>query len=245
MSSRMERPYVSINMACTVDGKITSAGREYPRFSSSYDRENMDRLRAESDALMVGAGTMRADNPKLHVRSRRMREYRRSLGRAAGLIKVLVTASGQLAEDSRFFDDTDGGARVVATVEEVATERLRELEGRAEVWRIGRGSVDLRAVLARLKERGVERLLVEGGAELNWRLFDADLVDELNVTVAPSLLGGRDAPSLLEGSGWRMADQRRLRLVDLRREGDELYCRYAVIRGGDDGNDEAQTRGTG
>jgi len=228
----MDRPHVSINMACTVDGKITSASREYPRLASPLDRENMDRLRAEADALMVGAGTMRADNPKLHVRSRRMQEYRRSLGRATGLIKVLVTASARLAGDSRFFDDTDGGARILATVEEAPAERLREFEGRAEVWPLGRGSVDLGALLARLKQRGVERLLVEGGAELNWNLLDADLVDELNVTIAPSLLGGRDAPTMLAGSGWSMAGRRRLSLVDLRREGDELYCRYAIIRGG-------------
>jgi 2,5-diamino-6-hydroxy-4-(5-phosphoribosylamino)pyrimidine 1'-reductase len=227
----MERPHVSINMAMTVDGKITSARREYPRITSVFDRERMDRLRAEADAVLVGAGTMRADNPKLHVRSETMRAHRRSLGKPDALVKVLVTASGDLDAGCRFFDESDGGARIVATVEEAPKERVRALEERAEVWRLGRGRVDLGALLGRLLERGVERLLVEGGGELNWAFVEAELVDELYVTIAPSLLGGREAPTLLEGPGLPMAGQRRLRLIDLHREGDELYCRYAVVRG--------------
>ena len=84
----MDRPFVLINMASSADGKITSGAREYPRMTSAYDRRNMDRLRAESDAILVGAGTMRADNPKLHVRNADMQAYRRSLGKSGGLLKV-------------------------------------------------------------------------------------------------------------------------------------------------------------
>ena len=84
--------------------------------------------------------------------------------------------------------------------------------------------------LARLHERGVERLLVEGGGELNWALVAADLVDEIYVTIAPTLLGGSGAPTLLGGEGLPMRRQTRLRLVEVEREGDELFCRYAVRR---------------
>jgi 2,5-diamino-6-(ribosylamino)-4(3H)-pyrimidinone 5'-phosphate reductase len=229
----MTRPLVTVNMACTVDGKITSASREYPRFTSPVDRDRMDRLRAEADALLVGAGTMRADNPKLHVRSKRMREYRRSLGRPDALLKVLVSASARLSPESRFLDDTDGGARILATVDRAPSERIAALAGRAEIWRLGVERVDLRALLEKLAERGVKRLLCEGGGELNWELARAGLIDELYVTVAPCLLGGRDAPTLLEGDGWKMARQCRLRLADLHRERDEIYCRYVVERDDD------------
>lgn len=226
----MERPYVYVNMAMTVDGKITSAAREYPKFASLRDRERMDRLRAEADALIVGAGTIRADDPKLHVRSAEMREYRATLGKPAGLHRVLVSAGLDVDPHSRFFDRSHGGDSLIATVEDADPLRVAALEGVAEIWRIGRGRVELRVLLERLLQRGIERLLLEGGGELNWHFFAADLVDEINVTIAPALLGGRDAPTLLEGEGLAMEQQRRLRLVDLRREGDELFCRYSVER---------------
>ena len=225
----MERPFVYVNMAATVDGKITSADREYPRLTSTHDRETMDRLRAEADAILVGAGTARADNPALHVRSEEMRSYRRSLGKPESLDRVLVSASLDFGRDSRFFAD-DGGTRIVATVDGAPAERLAALEGRAEVWRLGSERVDLVELLQRLESRGVERLLVEGGGELNWAFLEQDLIDELYVTIAPCLLGGRDAPTLLEGRGLKMAGQTRLKLIDLHREQDELYCRWAVVR---------------
>lgn len=226
----MERPLICMNMAMTADGKITSAGREYPRFTSDADRKTMDRLRAEADAILVGAGTVRADDPHLHVRDEEMKEYRRSLGKPDGLTAVLVTGEGSVDPGWRFFRDEGLSARIVATVEEADDESLSRLAGMAEVWRVGRGSLDLRELVRRLGSRGVGRLLVEGGGETNWGFVRDDLLDELYVTVAPCLLGGREAPTLLEGEGLTMEHRRRLRLVDHARVGDELFCRYAVVR---------------
>lgn len=227
----MDRPFVYINMAMTVDGKITSSARERPRFTSEHDRQQMDRLRAAADGLMIGARTMRADNPAWHVRSTAMRDYRKSLGKPAGLLRVLVTAGGEVDRESRFFDDSHGsGGRIIATVEDGPQDRLAALESMAEIWKIGRGRVDLQELLRRLAGRGVERLLVEGGGELHWALLCDDLVDELHVTIAPALLGGQTAPTLLGGAGFPMKMRRRLRLEQLVREGDELFCRYAVER---------------
>ena len=226
----MDRPFVYINMAATADGKITSAAREYPRFATPADRARMDRLRAEADAIVVGAGTMRADNPKLHVRDEDARRYRESLGKDVGLLRVLVTVSGRIDPGSRFFDEADGGDRIVATVEECPESVVAPLALRAEVWKLGRARVELSKLLQRLGERRVERVLVEGGGELNWGFVRAGLVDELYVTVAPALLGGREAPTLLGGDGFSMDEQVHLRLVEVDREGDELFCRYAVQR---------------
>ena len=226
----MERPFVSMNMAMTADGKITSAGREYPRFTSDTDRKTMDRLRAEADAVLVGAGTVRADNPHLHVRDPEMKAYRRSRGKPDGLLAVVVTATGRVDPAWRLFHDEGISERIVATVQEASDASLTRLAGLAEVWRVGRGRVDLHELLRRLRRLGVERLLVEGGGELNWAFVREDLLDELHLTVAPSLLGGREAPTLLEGEGFLMDQRRRLRLLDLARVGDELFCRYAVVR---------------
>jgi 2,5-diamino-6-(ribosylamino)-4(3H)-pyrimidinone 5'-phosphate reductase len=225
----VERPFVYINMAMTADGKITSASREYPKFTSAHDKKTMDRLRAEADAVLVGAGTLRADDPPLHVRDAEMREYRRSLGKPEDLARIAVSSSLDLDPGLRFFRK-GSEPRIVATVEEAPEQRARSLAGVAEVWRVGRGRVDFRELLARLRARGVERLLVEGGGELNWELVERDLLDELYVTIAPCLLGGRDAPTLLEGDGLTMGAQVRLRLAAVDRHGDELFCRYEVAR---------------
>ena len=227
----MDRPFVFMKMAMTADGKITSAGREYPRFTSETDRKTMDRLRAEADAVLIGAGTLRSDDPPLYVRDPEMAAYRLSLGKPPELTTIVLTARVDLDPNSRFFRErAEVGRRIVATVEDGPEERLSTLAGRAEVVRAGRGSVDLPKLLRILKERGIERLLVEGGGELNWGFVRDDLLDELYVTVAPCLLGGRTAPTLVEGDGFSMNLRRRLALVDLQRVGDELYCHYRVIR---------------
>jgi 2,5-diamino-6-(ribosylamino)-4(3H)-pyrimidinone 5'-phosphate reductase len=225
-----ERPFVYINMAMSVDGKITSATREYPRFTSDYDRRSMDRLRAEADALVVGAGTVRADDPPLHVRDAEMLAYRKTLGRPAGLLKVVVSASLRGLVGTDFLADRDGGGCIIATSDDAPTEELDRLPAHAEVWRLGSRQVDIGQLVRRLRDRGVERLLVEGGGELNGLFVEQDLVDEIYITIAPTLLGGRDAPTPVESLGLTMANRRRLRLLNWHCEAGELYCRYVVER---------------
>jgi len=226
----MDRPFVYVNMAMTADGKITSARREEPQFTSRLDKKTMDRLRAEADAVLIGAGTLRGDDPPLHIRDAEMKAYRQSLGKPEHLLNVLVTASAAVDAGARFFTSAGASACIVATVEEAPKARVASLTRVAEVWTLGRGRVDVVAVLSRLKARGVARLLVEGGGELNWSFFEADVVDELYVTVAPAILGGREAPTLCEGAGFAMADKRALRLLSSEAIDDELFCRYAVVR---------------
>ena len=225
----MSRPFIYMNMAMTADGKITSAHGEYPHFTSDYDQDRMDELRAEADAVGVGAGTLRADNPPLQVRSDAASIKRRALGKTKPLSTVVVSRGLNLDPTSRFFSDPSG-ERIVATTEEAPADRVAALSERAQVWQLGRGGVDLGAMVTRLHEHGVERLLVEGGAQLNWAFVTADLFDELYITLAPALLGGSTAPTIVGGPGLRMAEQRRLELLDVHREGDELFCHYRVVR---------------
>jgi 2,5-diamino-6-(ribosylamino)-4(3H)-pyrimidinone 5'-phosphate reductase len=225
----MNRPFVYMNMAMTVDGKITSAKREYADFTSDLDRKNMDRLRAEADAVLIGAGTLRSDDPPLGIRDPEMRKYRQDLGKPEHLPRIVITATGDLNLSCAFFR-TDGPPPMVVTVEDLDRGRLERLRKHAEVVRFGSSSVDLAGFMAFLGSKGIRRLLVEGGGELNWEMLRIALVDEIFVTVAPALLGGREAPTLLEGKGWSLQERCSLELLDVRREADELFCRYRVSR---------------
>ena len=227
----MDRPFVTMNMAMTADGKITSAGREEPRFTSRRDKRTMDKYRAEADAVLVGAGTLRADDPPLHLRDPEMKAYRASLGKPEGLLNVVVTASAKIDPAGRFFTGTEAAGRIVATVERADPARRAALAKVAEVWVLGEERVDLPALLTRLKkEHAVERLLVEGGGDLNWGFVENDLLDELYVTLAPAILGGRDAPTICDGPGLAMANRRRLTLLDAEIVEGEIFCRYGVVR---------------
>jgi 2,5-diamino-6-(ribosylamino)-4(3H)-pyrimidinone 5'-phosphate reductase len=226
----VDRPFVTVNMAMSADGKITSSRREYAEFTSRLDKRTMDRLRAEADAVLLGAGTVRADDPPLQIRDPEMKAHRQSLGKPSALLTVVVTASLRLDPGSRFFRKGDPGSRIVATVEDAPAERRAAFAEHATVWTVGRGRVDVVELLRRLKAQGVERLLVEGGGETNWSFFEHDAIDEMYVTLAPCLFGGREAPTPVEGEGVSMAQRRRLRLVSAEPVEGEVFLRYAVER---------------
>jgi riboflavin-specific deaminase-like protein len=212
-------------MAMTVDGKITSAAREYPAFASAHDLDNLDRLRAEADVVIVGAGTMRADEAPITVRSEARVAERRQKGMPPQPWVVVVSQSLALAPTSRFFAEARGRT-IIATVQAAAPSPRQALADVAEVWTVGEAEVDVRQLLDRLQQRGLARVVLEGGALLNWAFVAADVIDELHITIAPAILGGRDAPTVVGGAGLAMALQRRLRLRSVRQVGDELFCVY-------------------
>jgi len=220
------RPFVFINMAMSIDGKITSSTREFPTFTSQKDRLHMDKLRAQADAILIGAQTLRADNPPLHVRDKAMQKERQGLKKPEGLIYVLVSGSLEgLDVHSQFFAGP-ASRRIIATKNQIEAGHVEKY---AEIWRLGENEVDLVALLERLYKQGVSYLLVEGGALINWGFFSKNLVDELYITIAPTIFGGSLAPTPVSGSGFQMDLRKRLRLLDVKVEDSELFCRYQVL----------------
>ena len=214
-----------VNAASSLDGKITTAGRGKVRFTSDRDRRTMDAIRAGCDALLIGAGTLRAEDPPLQIRDPELRRLRVERGKSESLINVVLSATLSLPGKGRFFT-TPGIRRIVATVEEAPEEAAHRLSPSAEVLRLGRGRVPIPELLCALAARGIERLLVEGGGSVNAAFFESGHVDEIHLTLAPVIIGGRLSPTLCEGEGFPPPGFPRFELVDSQAVGDELFLHY-------------------
>jgi 2,5-diamino-6-(ribosylamino)-4(3H)-pyrimidinone 5'-phosphate reductase len=214
-----ERPFVFINTAITADGKIDTVERRGAPISSAADLERVHRLRASSDAIMVGGYTLLHEDPSLTVKPEHLRAERAARGLSEHPVKVgIVSKVGDpedepsIALDGKFLNA--GPARVVLfTTERTAPEQIVRLTERgAVVYVLGERRVDLAEALRRLKGLGVERLMVEGGGTLNAALLRLGLVNEIHLYIAPLIFTGATAPTLADGPGLPRSEAIRLRL---------------------------------
>jgi 2,5-diamino-6-(ribosylamino)-4(3H)-pyrimidinone 5'-phosphate reductase len=226
-----ERPFVILNVAMTVDGKIDTAARRGAAISSPRDRERVDRLRSESDAVMVGGRTLLGDDPKLTVKSPALRDGRRARGLDENPIKVgVLSDAARLRSDCQFL--TAGPARVfLYTTQQTGAVQLARLrESGVSVFVVGERHVDLPAMMRSLRTHGVARLLVEGGSTLNAALLYQRLVDEITIYVAPLIFGGADAPTLAGGPGFPREEAVRLQELDVEQlEDGGVVIHYRVL----------------
>jgi 2,5-diamino-6-(ribosylamino)-4(3H)-pyrimidinone 5'-phosphate reductase len=195
-----ERPFVFINAAMSADGKIATRERKQTRISGSLDFDRMDELRASSDAIMVGIGTVLSDNPSLTVKSKERREKRRAEGRDENPVRIVVDSMARTPDDADIFKK-GAGKKIIAVAETAPEDKVKQLAEHAEIIISGEESVDLEKLLCELKARGINRLMVEGGATLNWGLISRGLVDEIYTFVGNIIIGGAGAPTLVDGEG--------------------------------------------
>jgi 2,5-diamino-6-(ribosylamino)-4(3H)-pyrimidinone 5'-phosphate reductase len=195
-------PYVILNAAMTADGKIDTVTRQGAKISSDADWARVDQLRAEVDAVMVGGHTLLAEDPRLVVKSEALRQARVQAGRPENPAKIGLLSYLDLPEDSRFLHD--GGGQVYLFTTRYANfekaDRLRALG--ADVVVSGEDRVDLEAAMAYLKDVGIQRILLEGGATLNAAMLAARWVAEIRIYIAPLVFGGAAAPTLVDGAGF-------------------------------------------
>jgi len=208
----MNRPFVFINVAMTADGKIDTFARQGAAISSQHDKDRVDKLRAESDAVMVGGRTLLDEDPKLTVKSEALREERIARGLSPNPIKVGVVTKAELRSHSKFLHE-GGGRVVIFTTHRTSKEELASLRSQnAEVFVHEGERVDLGNMMQTLTELGINRLMVEGGATLNFELIRLGLVDEVSAYVAPMIFGGEKAPTMVSGSGFERGDAVHLKL---------------------------------
>ncbi|MDD1773338.1 MAG: 2,5-diamino-6-(ribosylamino)-4(3H)-pyrimidinone 5'-phosphate reductase [Methanomassiliicoccales archaeon] len=207
------RPFVIVNCAMTADGKIAGKSRRQLRISSGEDLERVQSLRASSDAILVGVGTVLADDPHLTAK-----------GAPAGKtpLRIVLDSNGRTPDEARVLDG------IAPTLIATADESSKTWSG-AEVMRCGSGRVDLGILLGELHRRGVRTLLVEGGGEVVWSFFSGGFVDRYCVFVGSMIVGGSASPTPVDGEGFPDDETMVLKLVEVRKLGSGVLLCYEVV----------------
>lgn len=227
----MNRPFVFINVAMTADGKIDTFQRKGSAISSERDKERVDHLRADADAIMVGGKTLLDEDPKLTVKSETLRNERIARGLPPNPIKVGIVTEAHLKPECDFLNA--GPANIVIfTTRWTSKHHISQLKSRGvDVYVDDSDKVNLPKAFETLKEIGVERLMVEGGATLNFELLRLGLVDEVHAYVAPMIFGGANAPTLASGSGLERGEAIPLKLADVEKWNDGgVLLKYSLER---------------
>ncbi len=218
--------HVHVNAAMSVDGKLSTRQREQVAISGATDFDRVDRIRAAADAVGVGVGTVLADDPHLTLDDEHRRVTRLQNGRSGNPARVVFDSRARTPPDARVTDDA--ASTYLVTTDAADPDRLDALDATGVEIRSTSGDrVDLSAAIDALDAEGIDRLLVEGGGELIFSLFEAGLVDELTLFVGSVLIGGREAPTLADGEGFADPDAfPELSLRDVDRLDDGVVISY-------------------
>lgn len=210
----------------SVDGYIDDLTEERLTLSNAADLDRVDAVRATMDAIMVGANTVRRDNPSLLIKSLSRRADRVSRGLPEDLVKVTVTSGATLDPRSRFFT-TGASPKLVYTTRDAAGDLAARLGSAATVVDLG-PTVELPALLADLSARGVRRLMVEGGGAIHTVFLTSGLADELHLVVAPFFIGDPGAPRFTYPGVFPQTPSHPMRLAEVRKLGEVALLRYLV-----------------
>jgi 5-amino-6-(5-phosphoribosylamino)uracil reductase len=210
----------------SIDGYLDDAAATRLRLSNDADFDRVDAERARCDAILVGAATVRSDNPRLVVRSAARRADRVARGLPASPAKVTITRRGDLDPSAAFFTAGDPD-RIVYCPTAAAEDVEARLGAVARVVGCG-AEVDVAGVLEDLSARGVDRVMVEGGGCTLTQFLTADLADELQLVVAPLFVGDSRAPRLVGDGRFPWTARRRARLAGVRQIGDVVLLRYGL-----------------
>lgn len=195
----MHRPYTLIVSEVTVDGKLTLrkgySSKEIMKFMDEEATRYLHQIRAKVDGIMVGAETVRTDNPFLTVRH--------VVGRNP--IRIIPTRTANIPLDANILKSD--APTIIITTEKAPKEKVKKLEEKAEVIICGKDEIDLIHMMEILYSKGIKSLMVEGGSTLNWNLLKNGLVDEIRVIHMPFIVGGEDTPTLVGGEGFKSLEE--------------------------------------
>jgi 2,5-diamino-6-(ribosylamino)-4(3H)-pyrimidinone 5'-phosphate reductase len=222
------RPIVVVNIAMSADGKISTRERRQVRISGEQDFTRVDRLKARCDAVMVGIGTVLADDPSLTVKSEECRHYRRKQGWDDHPVRIVVDSAARTPPDASILTKGDG-KRVVAVSKRADLLKISELEKKATVIVAGEDEVDLCTLMNELGAMGIHRIMVEGGGTLIAGLIEEGLVHEIYTFIGNIIIGGKDAPTFTDGEGFVLESAfPRLNLLEARRLEEGILLHWKV-----------------
>ncbi|MFF0266875.1 RibD family protein [Kribbella sp. NPDC004536] len=219
-----DRPYVLLSVAASIDGYIDDTTDERLLLSNDEDFDRVDDVRAGVDAILVGANTIRRDNPRLLVRSDDRRKRRVEAGLTESPIKVTISAGGGLDPSSKFF--STGEVDKVVYVPTSAVETAIAAVGAVSHVVDAGPAVDLGFILRDLAQRGVKRLMVEGGGTMHTQFLSAGLADEIHLVIAPFFVGNSNAPRFVSDAQFPQNPSNRMALTEVKQIGDVVLLRY-------------------
>jgi 5-amino-6-(5-phosphoribosylamino)uracil reductase len=221
-----DRPYTLLSCGMSIDGYLDGATEKRLLLSNDADLDRVDAVRAGCDAILVGAATVRNDNPRLLVRAQARKNERVARGLGPSPIKVTVTARAQLDPCANFF--ATGDTEKLVYCESATVTEARDRLGAVATVVDGGQPVEMQRLTEDLYARGVQRLMVEGGGIVHTQFLTADLADELHLVVAPFFVGDSRARRFVDAGRFPWNPDRRATLAGVRQIGDVVLLRYAL-----------------
>jgi len=217
-----KKPYIILSAAMTIDGKIASKNGD-PELSDEEDWKAVHKLRTEVDAILVGKGTIIKDDPKLHIK----------YFDHEGYYRIIIDSKLSIPIESNAINFKPNlYPTVICTTENVTKEREKSYEDKGvKILRSGtQERVDILKLMPKISDLGVKSLLLEGGGTLNWSFLKHNLVDEIRLTIAPWIVGGKNAVSLVEGEGFsKMSQSTQFSLVKVKKRDNFVLLNYKRV----------------
>ncbi|MDR0900475.1 MAG: 2,5-diamino-6-(ribosylamino)-4(3H)-pyrimidinone 5'-phosphate reductase [Methanobrevibacter sp.] len=212
------KPYVILNAAMTLDGKIaTKTGSS--EISGSEDLERVHKLRKEVDGIMVGINTVIADDPRLTV-------HKIASKKEDNPIRIVVDSKGKTPIDSRILNND---ADTIIAISGNNQEKANDFYDKADIFVSGKEQVNLNELMNYLYKKGIKTLMLEGGSTLNFSMIKEGLIDEIKIAIAPMIAGGKDSKTLFDGNGFDfMKDAIQLDLENSYSLGKDFILEYKV-----------------
>ena len=213
------RPRIILSAAITLDGKLATRTGD-SKLSSKKDKIRVHKLRSKVDAILIGKKTVEIDDPLLSVRGIKKKNP----------IRVILDSSGTISTNSRILRTCSKIPTIIAVSKKAGNKDLERLKKfPVTVIVCGNHKVDIKKLLRILKERKIKNLLIEGGGITNWSFIQENLIDEAIVTISPYLLGGSDAPTLVDGNGFStIAKSTKLKLKNVTKMKNEIVLHYKI-----------------